>query len=329
MDFGKSSKPLVLAHASCADGFGAAFAAWMRFKDEAEYVFCRYGDEANNFDPTFCDGRDVYILDFSFPKMIMDSIMALATRVVWLDHHKTAFEMWCGKFESGMRWTSESAEGDSLYVILDDNRSGAMLAWHYFHPGEEVPMVIRHVDDYDRWQFKIDSTKEFVKALWSYAPWSFQQWQDMFLDLPYPIDICAFYAEGAAILRAHEQTVAGIVKSATRGCLIQVIAKRPGLGAPWNAGREQRDNDADYEVLGLSANCPPSLTSDVGHALATKCETFGLCWTFPQEGMTAKCSLRSNGDYDVSAIAKVFGGGGHKNAAGFEVPIETLLSWLK
>lgn len=30
-------------------------------------------------------------------------------------------------------------------------------------------------------------------------------------------------------------------------------------------------------------------------------------------------SLRSRGDFDVSAIAKKFGGGGHKNAAGFNV----------
>jgi nanoRNase/pAp phosphatase (c-di-AMP/oligoRNAs hydrolase) len=32
-------------------------------------------------------------------------------------------------------------------------------------------------------------------------------------------------------------------------------------------------------------------------------------------------SLRSVGDFDVSAIAKIYGGGGHKNAAGFTVPI--------
>ena len=43
----------------------------------------------------------------------------------------------------------------------------------------------------------------------------------------------------------------------------------------------------------------------------------------------AHCSLRSNGDYDVSAIAKAFGGGGHRNAAGFSTDINTLLSWLR
>ena len=82
-------------------------------------------------------------------------------------------------------------------------------------------------------------------------------------------------------------------------------------------------------LLGLSANCPPHLTSDVGHELAIQSGTFGLCWTLSKEGLVAKCSLRSNGGYDVSTIAKVFGGGGHRNAAGFEVPIDVLLGWLK
>ena len=38
----------------------------------------------------------------------------------------------------------------------------------------------------------------------------------------------------------------------------------------------------------------------------------------------ANVSLRSVGDYDVSAIAKTFGGGGHRNAAGFEVALDRL-----
>ena len=33
---------------------------------------------------------------------------------------------------------------------------------------------------------------------------------------------------------------------------------------------------------------------------------------------TIMFSLRSIGDFDVSAIAKQHGGGGHKNAAGFQ-----------
>lgn len=46
-------KPLVLYHANCADGFGAAFAAWLKLGDEAEYVACSYGKQADTFLETY------------------------------------------------------------------------------------------------------------------------------------------------------------------------------------------------------------------------------------------------------------------------------------
>lgn len=81
-------------------------------------------------------------------------------------------------------------------------------------------------------------------------------------------------------------------------------------------------------VSGLAANAPAFLASDLGHELANKSGTFGLVWSMARDGQV-HCSLRSNGDYDVSAIAKAFGGGGHRNAAGFSTDIDTLMGWLK
>ena len=207
-----------------------------------------------------------------------------------------------------------------------------MLAWEYFHPGEEIPQFIRHIDDYDRWQFKIEGTKAFNKALWSYAPWSFKQWQhewdstwgyssaDGLEGMP------NFIQEGEAILRAHDQNVQSVVKGSARECTVDVLtpACKANPNHPANWGNGSWSNPK-----GLAANCPPHLTSDVGHELANQSGTFGLCWTLGQSGTVAKCSLRSNGEYDVSAIARTFGGGGHRNAAGFEVDIQTLLGWLK
>ena len=214
---------------------------------------------------------------------------------------------------------NDRIEKQSKHVIIhDNNKSGAMLAWEYFHPGTEVPMLIQHIDDYDRWVFAIEGTKAFNKTLWSYVPWTFEQWETNFLPFDDSVEYHApynnFIEQGEAILRAHEQNVQAVVKGAGRVCQILVPAS-VGEGA--------------LQITGLSANCPPHLTSDVGHELATQSGTFGLCWYLGREGTTAKCSLRSNGEYDVSAIAKAFGGGGHRNAAGFEVEISKLLSWLK
>jgi len=311
------TKPLVIYHDNCADGFGAAFAAWLALGDSADYVAVRYGD---GFEPSRLSTIatcEVYILDFSFPREEMDRLFSLAKRVVWLDHHKTAFEMWCPEFGVVPSFIDVAyGEAGRHHIHLDNNKSGAVLAWEYFHTNVVTPLLIRHIDDYDRWQFKIAGTKELNKALWSYAPWSFEQWDANFRRVTdqgengWTQAYDQYVGEGAAILRAHDQNVQSVVKGSARGCCIQT-----GL---WGPG----------DRPGLAANCPPHLTSDVGHELANQSGTFGLCWTLNQTKPVANCSLRSTGDYDVSAIAKAFGGGGHKNAAGFEVPIATLLEWL-
>lgn len=46
---------------------------------------------------------------------------------------------------------------------------------------------------------------------------------------------------------------------------------------------------------------------------------FAFGWHISDKGR-AVYSLRSRGEYDVSELAKRWGGGGHKNAAGFNVP---------
>lgn len=310
-------KPLVIYHANCADGFGAAFAAWTVLGDEAEYLPLQYGFKPSDLSPCGWAARDVYMLDFSLPRDLMGGLFTSAKRVVWLDHHASVFKDW---------GIPTNVVGDNSYFSLDDAghhvkldnaKSGAMLAWEFFHPGTEVPQFIKHIDDYDRWCFQIEGTKAFNKALWSYAPWGFKQWLEWFYDCEsgfshkYWAD---FYTEGSAILRSHDQNVQAVVKGAGRACQMRMPATM---------------GEGFLQIPGLSANCPPHLTSDVGHELATQSGTFGLCWCLSKEGTTAQCSLRSNGEYDVSAIAKAFGGGGHRNAAGFQVDIQTLLGWLK
>ena len=137
-------KPLVIYHADCTDGYGAAFAAWLKLGDEAEYLPMQYGNIDVDLE---CVDREVYILDFSFPRVMMDNIFHAAKRVVWLDHHKTAFEMWCAPHLKETTFFMNQGDVEvgqkDHYILLDNNKSGAMLAWEYFHPGTEVPMLIQ------------------------------------------------------------------------------------------------------------------------------------------------------------------------------------------
>ena len=333
-------KPLVIYHANCTDGFGAAFAAWLKLGDEAEYVPMDYlsssllpseaWEQLSQAIPSKMNSdRVVYILDFSLPKPVMDKLMEVSRKVVWLDHHKTAFEMY-GLANSHSAYALDVLNRTTSphYVRLDNNKSGAMLAWEYFHPKTEVPMLIRHIDDYDRWQFKLEDTKAFQKALWS-RPWTFADWKERFLP---GLGFCnyeAYYAEGEAILRAHEQNVQSVVKGGARPCSIvpAIINSSDSYKAPWVWWHDEECGDT-CGANGLAANCPPHLASDVGHELANQSGTFGLLWSIDKDNI-CKCSLRSNGDYDVSAIAKEFGGGGHKNAAGFTTTIQNIMEWTK
>lgn len=342
-------KPLVIYHDNCADGFGAAFAAWTGLGDEAEYLPHQYNGPVDPRldNPLNLSGLEIYVLDFSFQKERMDFLFTNAKRVVWLDHHKTAFEMWCKEYYPGKLYTqplvdtaSSRADNNDFRhtIILNDNKSGAMIAWEYFHPGKEIPILIKHIDDYDRWQFKLEGTKEFNKALWSYAPWSFEQWEDILgreqLGAYDEDNLKTFYAEGAAILRAHEQNVMSMVTGSARRCCIvnpDMPRSEHQSQPPWVRSIGGKNHLGIYEnesVTGLAANCPPHLASDVGHQLAIKSGTYGLLWYINKDGKCL-CSLRSNGNYDVSTIAKSFGGGGHMNAAGFEIDIKTLLEWIK
>lgn len=314
-------KPLVIYHADCTDGFGAAFAAWLKLGDEAEYLPMNY----NSINPAdladLTDARDVYILDFSLPRAQMDSLFTNAKRVVWLDHHKTAFEMWCqhrpeaieqGYYCKG--WGDENTGAD--FVLLDNNKSGALLAWEYFHPDTEVPMLVKHIDDRDRWQFKLEGSKELHAALQSYKPWSFEQWGSKFWPnggrMPELWNQTQRYSdlikEGASILRAQDAHVKSMVKQA-RKCKVMPSG----------------NTFVGWDGLAVNASLHQS---EAGHKLANQSGTYGLVWYVAADGRV-NASLRSNGDYDVSAIAKSFGGGGHRNSAGFQTDINTLMGWLK
>ena len=314
-------KKLVIYHDHCTDGFGAAFAAWLKLGDEGvEYLPMDYGQVKTIDDLTslskrpLCGNTTVYVLDFSMPREVMDRLLKSCKKLVWLDHHKTAFEMY------DLPPTRFNAEAEGKHIELDNDRSGAMIAWNYFHPDKEVPMFIKHIDDRDRWQFKIPDSKEFHAALGTMKPWSFTQWDEFFTGVHAGYEenkvYHNMYVSGRAIIKAHDINVSSSVAASKKTCVVT-----------WR----QPDPEVDgimVDSTGLAANTTPHLASDAGHNLAVESGTFGLCWYMGKNGM-AKCSFRSNGDYDVSAIAKAFGGGGHKNAAGCEVSMETLMGWLK
>ena len=81
-----NTRPLILYHDQCADGFCACWVAHRKFGDGADYLPVQYGQ-----DPPDVTGRSlVYILDFSYKKPVLEAMSQKAQAVYILDHHKTA-----------------------------------------------------------------------------------------------------------------------------------------------------------------------------------------------------------------------------------------------
>lgn len=161
------SVPLIIYHGTgCLDGFGSAYAAYCFFKKvkgvDAEYIAAGHGDTLD----ISVDGRDVYIVDFSYKRPILSAICDKANKVVILDHHESAQNDLDGLDE----------QYSNLTIVFDMNRSGAVITWEYFHQ-EPVPPLLAHIQDRDLWQFRIPDSKHVNAALMSY-PYEFELWDE-------------------------------------------------------------------------------------------------------------------------------------------------------
>ena len=179
---------------------------------------------------------------------------------------------------------------------FDMNHSGAMLSWKFFHPGKEAPRLIKHIEDRDLWKWELPYSREFAAAF-DMVPHDFEEF-DKFLDDSAVDDA---QERGAYILAYSKTVISKIVK---------------------NASKRRLDGK---DVLVVNS---PHWMSEIGNALSPKCD-FAVIWYWDHELNQATVSLRAHHeDADVSEIAKKWGGGGHRKAAGFNLPpnvsIETI-----
>lgn len=93
----------------------------------------------------------IYIVDFSFKPYVMEKILEKTKNVIWIDHHKTAFEY---------RY-SQNLEG-----LRDIKFAGCELTWKYFYGNKAIPLAIRLIADRDIWAFRYgEDTDKFVLSL--------------------------------------------------------------------------------------------------------------------------------------------------------------------
>lgn len=275
------SNVFILYHANCNDGSGAKYAAWKKFGSDANYFPVQYGKPM----PDIPDAAEVYIIDFSYPRKELEALRARVAKLVILDHHKTAAE----------------DLKDFPDATFDMKKSGAVLAWEYFHPGTEVPELLLRVQDRDLWNWSYSDTGA-ITSVTMLAKDNPEKWAELAAK-----PFTSLLAEGESILRYKESE------------------------AEWHASRAtykffDRGNKVTFAFVNAT-----SLQSEICNCLLKnpeECLDFAAAFTITYSGQVL-VSLRSRkgGDaFDVSALAKKYGGGGHQSSAGCTMSLE---QWLE
>lgn len=174
------------------------------------------------------------------------------------------------------------------FCIFDMERSGAGLAWD-FSMGVPRHWLIDAVEDRDLWRFNLDMTKE-IHAYLATQEQTLDAWDR--IAACGASDIAALGAGALAYLDAYVRNMRSRWSYRMIAGYMAPCVNAPYMGISELVGAIAEDNP----------ECP-----------------FAMGWSMESHGRFAY-SLRSRGDFDVSAIATLFGGGGHKNAAGFSAP---------
>jgi uncharacterized protein len=275
--------PLVIYHGNCPDGFTAAWVMrrWlMGWPVVAGQPFVDPGPEVEFFAAHYGSaGEPVDLPDVTGRQVWMVDFCTGREQLIAL--HEAAYNL----IVLDHHKTAEAACEGLPYCTFDMERSGAMLAWDYCMPGVVAPWIVKYVEDRDLWRFALPGSEQ-VSAYLRTQEMTFENWDDIDAN----VDPLMAFNRGAGALDLINAYVRGMVREARR-VTFAGYANIPVVNAPyWNG-------------------------SELVNALAAEAQ-FAVAWFQRADGLY-QYSLRSHGDFDVSAVAQLFGGGGHKNAAGF------------
>jgi uncharacterized protein len=274
---------VVIYHKRCPDGFGAAYAAWKKFGDTAEYIPAGYGDEALDG----LEGKEVYLLDFSYEiPGEMERLTKITKRFVALDHHQSSKEL-----------TEVAPEH-----VYDENRSGASIAWAFFHPEVPLPRLMQYLEDGDLYRYALPETRDVFSYL-VVQPDEFLLWDSL-----------------AQTLEDDRARATFLIKARAYTEYFELLAHISVEAA-------KKVSFEGYECYFTTAMPSITMRSYVGNALYEKLPPIALVVAAHPDGFGV--SIRSNTTVDVSKIAQKYGGGGHPGSAGFFIPNGTPVPWVE
>lgn len=293
---------VVITHFPCSDGATSAGIISHYYEDsDIEFVKGDYANKDIDFYIEAVRGKDVFMADFSFKHNQMNAIISAAKSIVVLDHHVTAMNELQPFIDENIGHQDISTIDEALnntkaVIMFDMERSGAMMTWDFFHPGKQYTPFVSMIGMIDLGDKNFDHAEEFMWFSRS-IPLTAEA-HAVYIDNK---DVGSMFEQGLAIWKFVKNRMEVLQEQSREGNM-------EGLSFKWVI--------TDYLFASEMANSFVKEGYDMGVVIYFGKDTVGI-------------SLRSREGIDVSQIAASMGGGGHKQAAGVNIPFSDIPELLE
>lgn len=233
----------------------------------------------------------IYIVDLSIKELMFEK----NSKIIWIDHHKTAIERWGGMFRGYQ--VDGIAACRLAYNWFDPNQDKFVDAEDFIENAEE-PTFVRLAGEYDTFQKKDTDYHFYLNFAVSHLDFDdiLELYKELRLDFSDDDDILAAKSNKINNLLVSGEAILDYIKT---------IGLRSNPLYLTIRGRQ---------FIGFNTNICSSFIFE-----KIVCDNYdGKCVFYRLDKERVKFSLYSE-KIDVSAIAKSYGGGGHAGAAGFVI----------
>lgn len=252
-----------------------------RNKFSIKFVPINYGKESWSQEEINA-AEKVWLLDFASDEM-NKFVKACGSKLIWIDHHRTAMEKYPDI------WNSSEIPG-----IRSIEEAACVLTWKFTHPEHALPAAVAYLGDKDMWRFEYAETRAFSAGFSLMVKTPDDAIWDVLLGSEYEDTVNKMMSIGELLLESQSYK---IQKAFERGvdCVFH----------NWKA-----------RLVNTTGS-----VSELGEFIYKKPEyDIAIMWQAVENMVVF--SLRSDSGNpdspDCAEIARQYGGGGHRNAAGFQ-----------
>jgi len=282
-----NEKKLIISHISDIDGMGSVVLGFLAFK-KIDYCLIEIKEQTEMLEfIKNSNYEQIYICDLGLEDKIGDEINGLNKNILLFDHHKS--NMYVSKYD----WAT-------VEVTLNNRlTSGTELFYDYLvkeellKPNQATTEFVELIRSFDTWDWNRTNNTRANDLTSLFTMLGTTEFINYFVtNLPI-LESFEYSQEHQFLINLREKEI-NELKQVCNQSVIKIM----------------------FEDLIAGVVFCDRHSSNIGNYL---CQNQEIDFAMIVNLLENRVSLRSEGEIDVGVIAKKYGGGGHKNAAGFSL----------